>query len=182
MRSGLKQVVPLIRDATPDDVPALARLAEDTFCQTFVEGYAVGYPEDDLNAFLTDSYALPRIAAWIADPRAQVLVAEDEDGRLIGYVHSGGNTLPYAEAGPGDGELKRIYVRREQQGTGLGRALLERALAWLGPRPVLIGVWSGNLKAQKLYRHYGFEPVGEYLFMVGKTADPEFILRRGPTG
>ena len=180
MRSGLKQAMPpIIRLATPDDVPALAKLAEETFCQTFVEGYAVGYPQADLNAFLTDSYALEKVAAWIADPRAQVLVAEDAAGQLIGYSHLGDNTLPYAAAGPDDGELKRIYVRRETQGTGLGRELIERALAWFGDRPVLLGVWSENLKAQRLYAHYGFEKVGEYFFMVGMFADPEFILRRG---
>jgi ribosomal protein S18 acetylase RimI-like enzyme len=178
MRSGLKQAVPVIRPATLDDVPALARLGEATFCETFVEGYAVGYPAEDLETFLTESYALPKVRGWIEDPRALVLVAEDADGRLVAYVHAGDNTLPYAAAGPGDGELKRSYVRRGQQGTGLGRGLLERTLDWFGPRPVLIGVWSQNLKAQKLYRHYGFDKVGEYLFMVGKTADPEFILRR----
>lgn len=180
MRSGLKQAMsPLIRLATPEDVHALARLAEETFCQTFVEGYAVGYPEADLNAFLTESYAPAKVAGWLADPRAQVLVAEEGAGQLVGYTHAGDNELPYDRARPSDGELKRIYVRREAQGTGLGRALLERSLAWLGDRPVLIGVWSENLKAQRLYAHYGFEKVGEYLFMVGATADAEFILRRG---
>jgi ribosomal protein S18 acetylase RimI-like enzyme len=180
MRSGLKQAMPpKIRLATPEDVPALAKLAEETFCETFVEGFAVGYPEADLNAFLTESYALDKVAAWIAEPRAQVLVAEDATGRLIGYAQAGDNDLPYEGAQPGDGELKRIYVRLETQGTGLGRALLERSLAWLGDRPILIGVWSENLKAQRLYAHYGFKKVGEYFFMVGMFADPEFILRRG---
>jgi ribosomal protein S18 acetylase RimI-like enzyme len=174
---------PTIRLATPDDAPALARLAEETFCETFVEGFAVGYPEADLKAFLEESYAPEKVAGWIADEAAQVLVAEDEGegerGRLIAYAQAGDNDLPYADARPGDGELKRLYVRREAQGTGLGRALLERSLAWLGARPILIGVWSENLKAQRLYQRYGFEKVGEYSFMVGLFADPEFILRRG---
>jgi ribosomal protein S18 acetylase RimI-like enzyme len=169
---------PILRLARPDDVPALAALAEATFCETFVEGFAVGYPEADLNAFLHESYALDRVASWIADPSGHVLVAEAE-GRLIAYAQSGDNTLPYADAQPGDGELKRLYVRRDAQGTGLGRELLERSLEWLGPRPILIGVWSENLKAQRLYAQYGFEKVGEYTFMVGLFEDPEFILRRG---
>jgi ribosomal protein S18 acetylase RimI-like enzyme len=174
-------ICPTIRLATPEDVPALARLAEETFCETFVEGFAVGYPEADLKAFLKASYAPEKVAGWIADAAAQVLVAEaeGEGGRLIAYAHAGDNDLPYAHARPGDGELKRLYVRREAQGTGLGRVLLERSLEWFGARPVLIGVWRDNLKAQRLYRHYGFETVGEYFFMVGEVADPEFILRRG---
>ena len=169
---------PTIRLARPQDALALARLAEDTFCETFVEGYAVGYPEADLKAFLAQSYDPARVAGWIAEETDQVLVAEDA-GRLIAYAQAGANTLPYAKADAGDGELKRLYVRRDAQGTGLGRMLLERSLAWLGARPVLIGVWSENLKAQRLYARYGFEKVGEYFFMVGMFQDPEFILRRG---
>ena len=167
----------VIRLAHPDDVAALAKLAEATFCETFVEGFAVGYPEADLDAFLTTSYAMEKVAAWIADPRGQVLVAE-ADGRLIAYAQAGDNDLPCALARPGDGELKRIYVSRAAQGTGIGRTLLERSLDWLGARPIYIGVWSGNLKAQRLYGHYGFEKVGQYQFAVGATLDDEVILGR----
>jgi len=168
---------PAIRLARAEDAPALARLAEETFCETFVQGFEIGYPEADLAAFLKSSYALDAVAGWIADPRGQVLVVED-GGALIAYAQVGDNTLPYVGARPGDGELKRLYVRREAQGMGLGRILLERSLDWLGARPILIGVWSENLKAQRLYGRYGFEKVGEYKFMVGLFEDPEFILRR----
>lgn len=169
-----------LRRAEPKDVSALAKLAEDTFIETFVQGFAVGYSEADLQAFLIQSYAPERVAAWIADPMGEVVVAEDADGHLVGYSHCGENTLPYEHAAPGDVELKRIYVRLQTQGSGLGRALIERTIDWFGGRTALIGVWSENLKAQRLYAHYGFEKVGEYRFMVGSTADHEFILRRGP--
>jgi len=169
---------PIIRSATPADVPALSELARATFCETFVDGFAIGYPEADLNAYLATSYAPDKVAGWIADAAGQVLVAEGEAGRLLAYVHSGANTLPYIDAGPDDGELKRIYVRREAQGIGFGRTLLERSLDWFGARPVLIGVWSENHKAIGLYRRYGFGKVGEYKFMVGAVADDEIILRR----
>ncbi len=170
--------LPTIRFARPEDASALARLAEVTFRETFVEGFAVGYSQADLAAFLTASYAPPKIAGWIADPQGQVLVAE-ADGQLIAYAQAGDNALPYPLARPGDGELKRIYVSRAAQGTGLGRELLERSLDWLGARAIFIGVWSANLKAQRLYAHCGFEKVGEYKFAVGETLDDEVILGRG---
>lgn len=178
MASGLKQAMYTIRAARPDDAPALCRLAEETFVETFVEGFQIAYPPDDLQAFLTRSYARDQVEGWIADAASFLLVAE-QSGELIGYVQAGENDLPYVHAGPGDGELKRIYIRKGYQGIGLGRDLFERALGWLGDRPILIGVWSENLKAQRFYARYGFEKVGEYHFMVGSFADPEFILRRG---
>ena len=61
---------------------------------------------------------------------------------------------------------------------------MDRALGWLGERygeaPQWIGVWSENLRAQSLYRAYGFEKAGEYIFPVGETQDLEFIFRRNP--
>jgi len=169
---------PTIRLARREDAAALARLAEETFRETFVGGFILNYPEDDLAAFLQASYAVERVAGWIADPSGQVLVAE-ADGALVAYAQVGDNGLPCPDARPGDGELKRIYVSKAAQGAGLGRALLERSLAWLGERVIYIGVWSGNEKAQRLYRHYGFEQVGAYQFRVGATLDDEVILRRG---
>jgi RimJ/RimL family protein N-acetyltransferase len=170
-------IAPVLRLARPEDVPAIAKLARDTFCETFVQGFAVGYPAADLKQFLDASYALAKISTWIADPAAQVLVAE-QDGGLIAYAHAGANDLPYVGARPGDGELKRIYISNAAQGAGVGRELLERSLDWLGARPIYIGVWSGNLKAQRLYAHYGFKPVGRYQFAVGATLDDEVILGR----
>lgn len=183
--SGLKQVMPpptpafTLRPATLADVPALAALAEATFCDTFgPDGFDLRYPPADLEAFLAQSYAHPAVADWIADLRGHVMLAEGPDGALIAYSHSGDNELPLPDVGPQDGELKRIYVQRGHQGAWVGRALLEEALDWMTGRPILIGVWSLNLKAQRLYAHYGFEKVGEYVFAVGAVLDAEFILRR----
>ena len=41
-----------------------------------------------------------------------------------------------------------------------------------------LGVWSGNLRAQRFYRRYGFEKAGEYNYPVGKVVDREFIFHR----
>ncbi len=173
----------VIRLAALADVPALAALAEATFIETFgPAGFAIPYPEDDLAAFLRASYALDRVRGWITDPAETVWVAEDDGGALIAYAQVGPNTLPHPDANFAHEEVKRIYVSRAAQGSGLGRALLELSLERLDPRgdaTVWIGVWSGNLKAQRLYQRYGFSKAGEYEFPVGQVRDREFILRRG---
>jgi len=87
----------------------------------------------------------------------------------------------HPEVTAGCGEIKRIYVLDEAQGEGLGKRLMDEALAWLaaeGRAPVWLGVWSGNLSAQRFYDRYGFAKVGEYGFHVGTQIDHEFIMRR----
>jgi ribosomal protein S18 acetylase RimI-like enzyme len=84
---------------------------------------------------------------------------------------------------PGDGELKRLYLIKDQQSCGWGSRLLETALTWLernGPRTLWLGVWSENFGAQRFYARYGFSKVGTYEFPVGQVRDLEFILRRPP--
>ena len=44
---------------------------------------------------------------------------------------------------------------------------------------MLIGVWSENHKALRLYARYGFARFGEHVFPVGRWLDREFALRRG---
>jgi GNAT superfamily N-acetyltransferase len=169
-----------IRLAVPEDAPALARLSYQTFRETFLEGFAIPYPPEDLEVFVQASYSLEATAKRLADPAQATWIAEAE-GRPVGYANAGPCHLPHPEASDSQGELYRIYVLREAQGTGLGKRLLDTSLAWLEARfkgPLWLGVWSGNLKAQALYRAYGFDKAGEYEFPVGRWRDHEFIFRR----
>ncbi|HEY3812640.1 MAG TPA: GNAT family N-acetyltransferase [Caulobacteraceae bacterium] len=166
-----------IRQAGPDDAPLLSKLARETFVETF--GHL--YPEADLNAFLQASYEVETLRGEIAKPRQQWLIAEDEGGEPVGYAQAGPCALPHADVSDAHGELKRIYIRRSAQGTGLGRDLMDRSLAYIAATfegPVWIGVWSENHKAQRLYERYGFSKAGSYEFAVGSVRDDEFILMR----
>ena len=67
------------------------------------------------------------------------------------------------------------------QGLSPNRTTLAKIFFWMEANtdgPLWIGVWSGNLKAQKLYAAHGFEKAGEYQYPVGAWMDDEFILRR----
>jgi GNAT superfamily N-acetyltransferase len=166
----------MIRRAAPQDAETLAALGRETFSDTF----AHLYPPEDLGAFLAESYSTTAFRRALADPRQAIWLAEAE-GRAIGYAHAGPCALPHPEVTPGCGELKRLYVRREVQGRGVGDALMRTALDWLEApgRKLWIGVWSLNHGAQRFYGRHGFSKVGEYKFPVGRSRDHEFILRRG---
>ena len=170
----------LLRPATPSDARILAQLGRDTYLDTFVRGFQIPYPPEDLEAYLTESFAEETLRARLLEGGHAWWIAELH-GEVAGFAHAGPTTLPHPDAQPSHAELKRLYIARGAQGIGLGRALLETALGWMQAHtagPLWIGVWSGNHKAQRLYGHYGFTKAGEYDYPVGRWIDREFILRR----
>lgn len=165
-----------IRRALPSDAAALATLSAETFSETFTY-----YPAEDLANYLAETYTEESYAEEISNPACRIYLAEEE-GALLGYVLAGPAHLPHPDLKEADGEIRRLYVRSNRQGQGLGSQLLEKALSWLlkdDPQRVLwLGVWSENYGAQRLYQRYGFQRVGDYYFRVGQTRDFEFIFRR----
>ncbi len=164
-----------IRRAGPQDATILAELGRDTFVETF----AHLYPPEDLAAFLEEAYSPAAFLSFLERPGHALWLAES-GGRALGYAQAGPCALPHPEVTSGCGELKRLYVRADAQGRGIGVALLNTAVRWLEApgRKIWIGVWSGNAGAQRLYGRHGFGKVGEYEFPVGQTRDHEFILMR----
>ena len=170
-----------IRAATADDAPALAVLGRATFIETFVAGFGIPYPPEDLEPFLEDTFSEATTRARLTDGRHHYWVAEG-DGGILGFANTGRCGLPHPDAQASHAELHRLYVSKAAQGLGVGTALLRVALEWMEANsdgPLWIGVWSGNLKAQKLYAAWGFRKAGEYQYPVGAWRDDGFILRRG---
>ncbi len=175
-----------IRRAVATDAAALAELGATTFVESFGQLYA---PED-LQAFLRASHGAAAYAALLVGDSPSALWIAERDGRALGYAQAGPCGLPHAEVRPGDGEIKRLYLRHEAQNAGIGTRLMDQALAWLlrdVPRALWVSVYSDNPGAQRFYARYGFTFAGEYHFVVGAQRDREFIYRRaaqagGPRG
>lgn len=169
-----------IRPGRAEDAEALSALGRQTFVETFVDGFGIPYPPVDLEDYLDSSFGVAATAKKLAEPGAAWWVAERGD-ELLAFANAGPNGLPHPDATPANMELRRLYVGTGAQGLGLGTTLLKLSLEWMEANtdgPLWIGVWSGNVKAQKLYEAYGFAKAGEYLYPVGDWRDHEFILRR----
>jgi diamine N-acetyltransferase len=166
-----------IREARDDDVPALADLAARTWLDAF--GYS-----------LAPEHAAAEVEAKRSEGRFRsvlhertILVAE-ADGRLLGYAEIGDVDIPEVDARPGDGELHRLYVETALHGRGIGRALLDAALAHprLASAPrIFLQVWDENERAVRLYGAAGFRRIGTTRFSLGSelVEDAVFVLSRG---
>jgi ribosomal protein S18 acetylase RimI-like enzyme len=77
--------------------------------------------------------------------------------------------------------LKRFYIDRAWQGTGLAqllmRATFDAAIA-SGARTVWLGVWEHNPRAIAFYRKFDFVEVGSHAFMLGRDRQTDLIMMR----
>ena len=167
----------ILRGATTADIPALSRLATDSFVAKF--GHM--YRPEDLSAFLSESYAEPAIAAELANPDRLYRLAE-RDGALLAYCKLGLScSFPEFARGSNVLELKQLYALAQATGMGVGGALMDWAMSEFAAREadeVQISVFSGNVDAQRFYQRYGFEKVADVTFQVGAQIDAEFLFAK----
>ena len=81
---------PVIRPARPDDAQALSVLGRQTFIDTFVTGFGIPYPSDDLETYLDASFGAAATMRKLAEPGAAWWVAErpgSTDGELLAFAN-----------------------------------------------------------------------------------------------
>jgi ribosomal protein S18 acetylase RimI-like enzyme len=145
----------VIRPATAADVPTIGRLGallvqthHDFDPQRFIaasERTAEGY----------GSY----LGSQLRKRDVIVLVAQGEDGEVLGYTYAGVEGFDYmALRGPA-GVMYDIVVDPAHRGRGVGRQLLDATLAALtakGVPRVVLSTAARNEPAQRLFAHAGF--------------------------
>lgn len=166
-----------LRRAEPADAAACSLIAGATFLEAFA-GILDGA---DIVAHVADKSGAANFAAWATDAASVVTLAEAPTGGApLGYSLLTTPDLP-VPAEDDDIELKRIYALAPTHGTGLGPALMQRAIddaRALGRKRMLLGVYGGNARAQRFYAKQGFAVVGNRRFKVGATWHDDLVFAR----
>jgi len=163
------------RPAALNDAPALAELGHTSF----VDAFGHLYSAENLNMFLEQAYSLSTVEAELANSARLFRIAE-RDGLMVGYCKIGFDiTLEHDGKGRRVMELKQLYMRGNETGSGIGAALMTWALDEARARgfdDVILSVWSENYGAQRFYARHGFEKIGDTIFMVGNHRDEEHLM------
>ena len=136
----------MVRRGTPADAEAVARVQ----IESWRGAYAHLFSEEQFARISLEE----RARFW---RRFRPLVAE-VDGEIVGFAAVG-----RAQEDDADGELYAIYVRPEQWGTGVGRALMEAAearLRELGHAGAILWVFENNPRARRFYEAGGWKLEG----------------------
>lgn len=167
----------VIRSCGPDDARALALVSQASFLET----YAEVIPAADLIGFCERDHSVAHYAGWLTRPDHRLWLAQvASTGAPAGYCVLCPADLPIP-LGPGDIELRRIYLLRRFQGGGMGAALLATAVAaatQAGFTRLLLSVFSENATARAFYARQGFGPAGAHKFRVGAIDYDDLVLAR----
>ncbi|MDQ1612841.1 MAG: hypothetical protein QOG00_2772 [Pyrinomonadaceae bacterium] len=153
----------------PADLPGIGRLGALLVAEHY---------DFDPRRFLAARSATPEgyasfISTQLEDADKAVLVADD-GGDVIGYAYAAIEGYDYMSLRGPAGVLHDVIVDPEHRGRGVGRLLLEAALAFLRsrgvPRVVLLTA-ERNEGAQRLFARMGFRRT--MIEMTREIDDPE---------
>jgi len=144
----------VIRRALPRDLPRLGRLGA-----LLVEAHHAL----DAQRFLAASDRTPAgyasfLGTKLADPDAAILVA-DHDGDVVGYAYAEVEGYDYMSLRAPAGVLHDVIVDPGYRRCGIGRSLVDAALAYLksrGAPRVVLSTAERNDAAQRLFAGMGF--------------------------
>lgn len=166
-----------IRHAIPDDVVALATLAD----RSFRDAFAGDNRPEDVDAYVSEAFSAGRLRLELSDARNAFLVACGTGGDVAGYAKMRSGPVDGSVAGPEPVEIERLYVDPAAIGRGIGAALMRACLdeaAARAYRTIWLGVWVRNARAISFYERWGFRTVGSHVFRLGADEQTDLVMER----
>jgi diamine N-acetyltransferase len=163
-----------IRRATTNDAAALADLGRRTFADAFADSNTA----ENLAAYLASTYRPDLQHAELIDPAMCTLVAVDGEA-LIAFAQLRRGPPSPGVVDPTALEVKRFYVDRVAQGSGLAYQLMADCTAYAraqGALSLFLGVFEQNVRAIRFYERCGFVTVGAQVFRVGTDDQRDLVL------
>lgn len=152
-----------LRKAKNSDAAAIAALTIEVWIGTYLKR--------GVNSFFADyalsEFTVAKTEALIADPRHSIIVSDNQDG-IDGLVRITSQCIGPV-AGCSDSEIATLYVQPRHHGKGIGKKLLEAAVAHcreMGATSAWLTTNAENAPAIAFYLRQGFEQVGVTHFTI----------------
>ena len=157
------------------DVIALQYISHKTFTETF----AVHNTVENMKQYLDQYFTVDNLTVEIENPNSQFYFAK-QDNRVIGYLK-----LNFAHAQTelqdcSSIEIERIYVLKENHGSGVGIELLNFSIQIAKQNKaayIWLGVWENNHRAIRFYKKNGFTTFDKHQFVLGSEEQTDLMMR-----
>ena len=168
----------IIREATIDDIPAISKLGQRTYAETFGSGMSEQELEDELNSNKSEKYFQDSMIN-----KEQLYLVAEQEGVIIGYIGLRNPDIEFEGRQPTDKDqaLDGIYVSSDYHRQGIGRQLMDAAFnheRFLTSEYVYLCVWDENKPAYNFYLNYGFEKVGKKEFIIDGAPVYDLVLMK----
>jgi ribosomal protein S18 acetylase RimI-like enzyme len=130
-----------------------------------------------MDKFLTEQFSEALLLEQVGAHGNTFLLAY-ENNQPAGYVFLSEGSTPALNTTKAI-EICRLYARTSFIGKGIGKALMEAAIAFAlsqQKESIWLGVWEHNQRAIKFYTSFGFEKFGEHDFLLGDDVQRDWLM------
>ncbi|SHL35977.1 spermine/spermidine N-acetyltransferase [Chitinophaga jiangningensis] len=165
-----------IRKANIADIAALAKLARNTFFETF----AASNSEADMQQYLEEHFNEATVHNEVSNPDSLFYMAWENDVP-VGYLKLNTGNAQTELKSPETIEIERIYVLHAWHGKKVGQLLYEKAIEIaraLQKHRIWLGVWEENPRAIRFYEKNGFVTFDKHTFILGKEVQTDLMMHK----
>jgi ribosomal protein S18 acetylase RimI-like enzyme len=152
-----------LRLAKLSDASSIAALSIEVWVGTYLkQGVSSGFAD-----YVLEEFTPQKMASLISDPNQTLMVSQNNDG-IDGYIRLSRHiTVPVA--GVSGMEVTTLYVQPSHKGLGIGKALLQSAMADCrahGGKCIWLTTNAQNSPAIRFYLSQGFRQIGTTEFRI----------------
>lgn len=147
--------------------------------RSFIYAYQCTLPVAELRKYIAVAFAASALRKEIQDSLAIYFICQDSELNPCGYAKLIRSQPPPCVSADNCIELQRLYVDSSYRGHGVGKRLEAHTESFAKKRNINVlwlRVWDGNVVAEKIYKHWGFERVGDELYQVGKERRTVLVM------
>lgn len=167
-----------IRLAEAGEAELVAEISRETFYDTF----AVHNTVADMDKFMAEQFSTAQLVeefsqaghsfflAWVDELPAGYIFLKNKSHQSLG-----------SEAAI---EISRLYVRKSFIGKGIGKLLMQKAIAFAEQQQkewIWLGVWEHNQTAIDFYTAFGYEKFSEHHFLLGNDLQLDWLMKKNLT-
>lgn len=161
-------------DASVADAESLAAAGE----RLFVQAYGKYSRPDDLQLHVEEYFGRENVSAELQKRGVNYTIAYDDDA-IAGFIKISRGPTPDSIPAAAAIEVQQLYVDADRQRKGVGRSLMDRAVATArqeGHAGLWLSVWQDADWATGFYEAYGFRRAGTADFRLGKSLFTDHLM------
>ncbi|QPR69485.1 GNAT family N-acetyltransferase [Lysinibacillus macroides] len=160
-----------------NDVKQLQAISIETFNDTFKDQNS----PDNIEAYLARAFTEEQLKKELANQSSAFYFISVVNEEVAGYLKVNVDEAQSEKMGDQALEIERIYIRRNYQGQGLGKYLMDKAIELAtaqNKKSIWLGVWEKNEPAIGFYKKLGFVQTGTHSFYMGDEEQIDWMMTK----